>query len=130
MRTTIAATSHTFARPFHLLGDSHFIHSALRGIWHRTTCDRIVIEDPGEGEAIPGIHEARRMALSWDTRLRRHYWDGIKEKVYARLLENVGNVIVWWASDEPGGHPSAIVFGERELCLATWHSPGRHRVSR
>jgi hypothetical protein len=74
---------------------------------------------PGEGEAIPTAHEARPMALSWDARPRQHCWDGLEEKVRARLLENAGNVIAWWASDEPGGRPSAIVFGERELCFAT-----------
>jgi hypothetical protein len=74
-----------------------------------------------EGEAIPTAHEARPLAFSWDARLRQHCWDGLEEKVRARLLENAGNIIAWWAFDEPEGRPSAIVFGERELCFATPH---------
>ncbi|MBO3745898.1 hypothetical protein J5X84_07435 [Streptosporangiaceae bacterium NEAU-GS5] len=70
-------------------------------------------------ENVPTRHEPRDLSLAWNSRLRQECWDAMEIKARARLTENAGTVVAWWAAtDQSETRPNAVVLGHRELCFA------------
>ncbi|GAA1802210.1 hypothetical protein [Actinomadura chokoriensis] len=81
------------------------------------------------GDEIPTRHEAGPVTFAWGARLRDECWRALDPRVRDRLHQHAGEVICWWAADDPAvGRPSATVFGSRELCFATPSFDGERPV--
>ncbi|GAB1332042.1 hypothetical protein ACE1SV_63810 [Streptomyces sennicomposti] len=84
----------------------------------------------GREIARTAVHAPQHMDIAIGRPLRQACWDSLPMPARDRLVERAGQIIEWWADQDPsaGGRPYAVVFGERGLALAeprinTEHKP-------